>query len=154
MVSDAPVAAGPIDELIQAYAAARSAREDSDARTKRLRVAEEAAERELFDELERQNLRSARHALGLFGLNDTAWAAIEDRDAARIWAEAEAPELITLNSQRLSAMIRERLREGDDLPPGVGYTVSRKINWRRAGASERIEGGTDGGDSTSPQPDL
>ena len=50
------------------------------------------------------------------------------------------PELLTLNNARLSKIVRDALRgdvpiegavPGTGLMPGVGFTVSRKVTWRR-----------------------
>lgn len=122
---------GALDGLIAAYADARNVREEADERAKRLREIEDRAEAELFDALERLSIRSVRHARGLFSLSDLAWASVLDEDSARQWAEAERPELLTLNRQRLSVIVREALKEAQPLPPGIDYKVTRKITWRR-----------------------
>lgn len=119
-----------VDYLVRAYAAARGKREVATAEEKRLREIEDDAARDLFDELERQGLRSIRHELGQFLLDDKAWSKVVDPVAARNWAEEHAPDLITLNTTRLNPFVREALREGTDLPPGVEYSIGRKIQWR------------------------
>lgn len=94
----------------------------------------------LFDALEAAGLESIRTERGLFRLNDLAWARIEDAEAAKAWADAHMPELLTLNSQRLSKVVRDALKgdveidgavAGTGLMPGIGYVTSRKITWRR-----------------------
>jgi hypothetical protein len=94
----------------------------------------------LFDALEAAGLESIRTERGLFRLNDLAWAKLEDAEAAKAWADAHMPELLTLNNARLSKVVRDALRgevpiegavEGTGLMPGVGYTTSRKVTWRR-----------------------
>ena len=98
----------------------------------------------LFDAMEASGLVSIRTARGLFRLNDLAWARITDPEKARMWAEAEMPELLTLNNARLSKLVRDALKgesevghgepdpaTGKLLPAGVTYTTSRKITWRR-----------------------
>ena len=72
--------------------------------------------------------------LGTFSLNDLAWARVEDPAAAKEWADQYHPELLTLNHTRLSTIVREALKgeSGAVIPPGVTYTVSRKINWRKS----------------------
>ena len=94
----------------------------------------------LFDALENANLESIRTDRGLFRLNDLAWASVEDEDQARIWAEANMPELLTLNRQRLSVVVRKVIKGEEDAPgvppgqtpPGVTFRTSRKITWRRS----------------------
>lgn len=122
-----------LNDLIERYAELRREREEATALEKVRREVEDDAERELFDEMERLGLRSARHErYGLFILDDKAWPKITDSLAARGWAESEAPDLITLNSTRLGPYVREALKEGRELPPGVDFTLSRKIQWRRS----------------------
>lgn len=127
-----PESRASLDALVNAYADARRAREEADDRVKRLTDIEQRAETALFDEMERLNLRSVKHDRGLFMLNDLAWASVEDREAVLSWAQREFPELLTLNNQRLSVLVREYLKgERDEMPPGTGFKTSRKINWRR-----------------------
>jgi hypothetical protein len=94
----------------------------------------------LFDALEAAGMSAFRTDRGLFRLNDLAWARIEDAEAAKAWADAHMPELLTLNSQRLSKVVRDALKgdveiegavPGTGLMPGIGYVTSRKITWRR-----------------------
>jgi hypothetical protein len=58
---------------------------------------------------------------------------VTDEEAAKAWADGQMPELITLNRARLSKLVRDILK-GDaevPMPPGVNFTTSRKITWRR-----------------------
>lgn len=124
---------GELDALIIAYATARSIREDVTEREKQLRNIEAKAEQDLFDAIERLGLRSVRHReLGLFTLNDMANGTVTDEAALREWALNEMPELMLPNRQRLGKVVRDTLKEGGTLPPGVDATFYRKINWRRA----------------------
>jgi hypothetical protein len=96
----------------------------------------EAAESALFDALENAGIRQIRTPRGLFTLNDLAWAKIEDPEKARAWADQNMPDLLTLNIQRLSPVIRHFLKGDADagidaIPEGITYTLSRKITWRR-----------------------
>ena len=122
-----------INVLVGAYADARNIREEADDRAKRLREIEMALEVRLFDEMERLNLRSVRHARGLFSLNDLAWASVVDEALVRAWAENEMPEILLPNASRLAVVVRQALKgERDSMPPGVEPRFSRKINWRRS----------------------
>lgn len=131
-----------IKDLIEAYAAARTVRTEAAARLKHLQAVEDQAAGALFDALEGQGLKSVKHEnLGTFSLNDLAWASISDAEKAREWALTVRPDLITLNQQRLAVIVREALAEGAELPPGVDFRTSRKINWRGA---PKLEGAGDG----------
>ena len=121
-----------LDALVQAYADARSFREEISDREKYLRGVEVTAERALFEALERLNLRSVRHAtLGLFTMNDMANADVTDEAKLREWALEEMPDLMLPNRMRLGKVVRDTLKEGGDLPPGVDVVFYRKISWRR-----------------------
>lgn len=85
------------------------------------------AESLLFEAIENAGLTSIRTTTGLFSLSDLAWPRIEDRERLLAWAEAEHPELLTLNLQRLQTPLREALKTGTELPPGLTYSVTRKI---------------------------
>lgn len=100
---------------------------------KHARAEYEAVEHDLFDALENAGIRQLRTERGLFTQNDLAWARIVDPEKARLWADNNMPELLTLNQQRLSKIVRDHLKgEGiDAMPDGVDFTTSRKITWRR-----------------------
>ncbi len=122
-----------IDDLVVAYATARANREAVSDEEKRLRDIEAKAELALFDRMEALNLRSVRHEkLGLFTLNDMANAVVTDAAALREWALEVMPELLSPNRQTLGKIVRDLLKEGGDLPPGIEPAFYRKINWRRA----------------------
>lgn len=120
-----------LEDMASRVAETRYALEQAMDAEKQARELYELAETGLFDALEAQGLRQIRTPRGLFSMNDLAWASVEDEDKARLWAEAESPELLTLNRQRLSVLVRRALENGLELPPGVTFTTSRKITWRR-----------------------
>lgn len=105
----------------------------------------EDAQTRLFDALEAGGLRAVRTARGLFSINDLPWAQVVDPERARLWADQNMPDLLGLNHARLSKIIRDALKGdvtidggvphdnpmGVSMPPGVDYTTSRKITWRR-----------------------
>jgi len=106
---------------------------------KKIRGNYEEVEGALFDALENAGIKQIRIPRGLFTMNDLAWASVTDEEAARAWADQQAPELLTLNRQRLSVIVRHALKGEEEhglaageLPPGVTFTTSRKINWRRS----------------------
>lgn len=115
------------DDLAEARVALEAAMDAE----KAARSTYEQYEGELFEALENAGIRQFRTERGLFTQNDLAWAAVEDEEKARAWAEAEMPELLLLNRQRLSTVVRSALKESHPLPPGVNFTTSRKITWRR-----------------------
>lgn len=122
-----------IQRLADAYASMKREAEAAEERAKSLKAEAAAIEAQLFDALEDANLRSVKiDGLGSFRLNDLAWAKIEDRAAALEWADQNRPELLTLNHMQLSMVVREAIKEDGEIPPGVTFTTSRKIGWRKA----------------------
>lgn len=118
-----------IVRLSEAYHAAKIEYDAAKVTVDAAKERHDAAEAELFDAIENAGLTSVRTVAGLFSLNDLAWPKIEDRDRLIAWAEAEHPELLTLNTQRLQTPLREAIKNGDELPPGLSYTTSRKIRF-------------------------
>ena len=131
---------GTIKELADRLADARLRKDEADEVAKVYQGQYDEVEAELFDAMENAGMSSVRTERGLFRLNDLAWASIEDAERAREWAAAFMPELLTLNNQRLSKLVRDTLKgdavvdgadDGTNLPPGVGFKTSRKVTWRR-----------------------
>jgi len=128
-----------IGQLADALADARINLERAKDEVSNLQGVYDAIEADLFEALENLDVRSFRTPRGLFMLNDTVWASVSDEAAARQWAEANMPELITLNRNRLAVVVRTVLKgeeavpglEPGQQPPGVDWKASRKINWRR-----------------------
>ena len=118
-----------LNELAEELAHAKRVLEDAMDVEKNARAECEAVEAKLFDVLENVGIKSFRTDRGLFSRNELAWAQVTDEAAARQWAETDMPELLLLNRQRLSSLVRDILEEGKPMPPGVDFTTSRKIKW-------------------------
>lgn len=136
----APVGKDHLKRLADLLADAKVRYEKAQAEADEEKKAYDVIEATLFDALEAAGMSAFRTERGLFRLNDLAWSRIEDAEAAKAWADAHMPELLTLNSQRLSKIVRDALKgdveiegavAGTGLPPGIGYVTSRKITWRR-----------------------
>lgn len=124
----------PFAALANLLADARVVLDEANDRAKEAQAAYDKVQAELFDALENAGLQQIRTERGLFRLNDLAWASVTDETAARAWADEHAPELITLNRQRLAVVVRNAIKgeDGATMPPGVEATFSRKITWRRS----------------------
>jgi len=124
-----------IEALATQYAAAKRLLEGIKEQEKEQSKATSEIEAALFDALEDAGLTSVGiDGLGKFRLNDLAWAKIDDRDKAIEWAEQQRPELLTLNHQQLSVIVRQSIKgeDGVEIPPGITFTTSRKIGWTKA----------------------
>ena len=127
------MASKKIENLAVAYAAAKRSLEKIKEQEKIQSKETGRLEADLFDALEDEGLTSVGIAeLGKFRLNDLAWAKIEDREKAMAWAEEQKPELLTLNHQQLSVIVRRAIEGEGEIPPGVTFTASRKIGWTKA----------------------
>lgn len=139
MTTDATTVSETFKELADRLADDRINLDKANDIVKELQRLYDESEAKLFDALEDAGLSSIRTDRGLFRLNDLAWASVDDEDAARAWAEANMPELLTLNRQRLSVVVRKVIKGEEDAPgvpagqnpPGVTFRTSRKITWRR-----------------------
>jgi hypothetical protein len=122
-----------IETLAVAYAAAKRGLEKIKEQEKTQSKATQEIEAALFDALEDEGLTSVGiEDVGKFRLNDLAWAKIEDRALALAWADENRPEMLTLNHQQLSVVVRNALKGDGEIPPGVTFTASRKIGWTKA----------------------
>lgn len=70
----------------------------------------------------------------LFVPTETVYAQIQDRQEFVAWAEENDTELIEPKERKeiLSQMVRQRLDDGEPLPPGVGFYVREYISQRAA----------------------
>lgn len=133
-------AAGPLRELADAVANDRIQLDKANDIAKEAQALYDVSEVALFDAMENAGLQSVRTERGLFRLNDLAWASVDDEELARRWADEYMPELLTLNRQRLSVIVRKVIKGEEDAPgttpgqtpPGVTFRTSRKITWRRS----------------------
>jgi len=122
-----------IENLAAAYAAAKRGLEKIKDQEKLQSKETARIESDLFDALEDEGLSGVTIPdLGKFRLNDLAWAKIENREQAMEWAEQQRPELLTLNHQQLSVIVRAAIKGEGEIPPGVTFTASRKIGWTKA----------------------
>lgn len=122
-----------LQDLARRYAEERETLNDMQAAAKAQQARVDEAQEALFTALENQGVESTRvPELGLFSMNDLAWARIVDRPRALAWAEERMPEVLTLNHQQLSKVVRDALKGEGEMPEGVDFTTSRKITWRKA----------------------
>lgn len=91
------------------------------------------AERELLDRFEAEGAAGHRTEDGvLFTKVKTIYSKIADRDAFVAWAEEHEPELLKTDERKglVHELVRERLDNGEDLPPGVDFRVDEYISQR------------------------
>lgn len=111
-----------------------------------LRVERDEAKR-VFEDLDAQykqamdRLFQRMNAEGVDGLkvddisftpSETVYANMQDRDAFVQWAKENDDQLIESKERKalLNAMVRERIDNGEPLPPGVGFYVRETVQQR------------------------
>ena len=111
-----------------------------DESTLRNRQAKEASaalaayEYECFSEMEDSNVDSMNTYGHLFVRISKDYAQIQDRDAFVEWAQDNEPELLQDKERKveLDKLVREKLHNGEELPPGVGFYTKHNIHVRKA----------------------
>lgn len=91
------------------------------------------AERELLDRFEAEGASGHRSEDGvLYTRVKTIYSQITDRDAFVSWAEEHEPELLKTDERKglVHELVRERLDNGEPLPPGVDFRVDEYISQR------------------------
>lgn len=93
-----------------------------------------AFEAECFEGMEDADVDSMKTYGHLFVRVTKDYAQIQDRDAFVAWAQANEPELVQEKERKveLDKLVREKLDNGEALPPGVGFYTKRTISVRKA----------------------
>lgn len=94
----------------------------------------EAAERGLLDRMEMEETESIKCDGTLFVPTTTVYGQVNDRAEFIAWAKDNEPELIEAKERKalVSELVRERLDNGEELPPGVGFYAKQYISLRAA----------------------
>lgn len=84
--------------------------------------------------MESEDAQSHRTDGTTFSPVEKIYASVQDRSAFVAWAKANDDELIEDKERGvlLSALVRERLDNGEELPPGVGFYTREYISMRAA----------------------
>jgi hypothetical protein len=73
--------------------------------------------------------------VGALTAKDPTWyAAVQDFKAFEKWAQENRPSLLKRgeNKSLLNQLVRERIRDGQPMPPGIGAYPRKSVNVRRA----------------------
>ena len=84
--------------------------------------------------LEQDGVDSIRVDGVLFVPAETTYGTIQDRSAFIEWAKENAPEMFEEKERSglVNELVRERLDNGEPLPPGVGFYVREYVSQRAA----------------------
>lgn len=80
-----------------------------------------------LENFDAQGISSLKIGAENFYIQDEPHCSIKDKEASMSWAEAEAPQLITLQWNSLNSLVKEQLIAGEATPPGVDVFMKSKI---------------------------
>lgn len=88
----------------------------------------------VFELMQANEVGSMKQGDTLFVPAETPYAQVQDREAFVAWAKEQMPELVEEKERKavLNELIRERLDNGEELPPGVGFYVREYVSQRAA----------------------
>lgn len=97
-------------------------------------AAKDAFEAECFTEMSDSDVDSMKTYGHLFVRSSKDFAQIQDRGAFVAWAAENEPALVQEKERKveLDKLVREKLDNGETLPPGVGYYTKSTISVRKA----------------------
>lgn len=90
-------------------------------------------EAELMQLMEAEDTDAVKVSGVLFSPTETVYAKMDDRTEFVEWARENAPELIEDRERKelTNQLVRERLDNGEVLPPGLGFYVRQYISQRK-----------------------
>ena len=114
----------------------RKLKREYDAAHKKSDAAEavfKAAQAKVYERMERDGVESMKASGTLFVRSTTTYASMQNREEFIAWAEENEPELFESKERKalLNALVRERLDNDQELPPGVGM-YEREVVAQRA----------------------
>ena len=88
----------------------------------------------VMERMKQEGVESMKVDGTLFVPTETVYAQIQDRSEFVAWAEENDTELIEPKERKeiLSQLVRQKLDDGEALPPGVGFYVREYISQRAA----------------------
>lgn len=122
-----------LQELRAALTAAREKRERLNKDAQDAAVEADLAEEALLDALDAMGLESVRIDGVHYSAKETKYAQITDRDELMAWLR-ESPEadedLVQIKpvARNLNELVRSKLANGEELPPGVTFRPKRYVS--------------------------
>lgn len=94
-----------------------------DKEAKAVRAEAKELEAKLLDRMEQEETDSIASGGTLYTKAQTIFAAVQDESAFQEWATTHDEQLIEAKVKKdlLNQLVRERLDNGEELPPGVGF---------------------------------
>ncbi len=106
--------------------------ESLDAQTKEAKVLAQTAELALFERMASEKVDGIKYDGTNFVPVETSYGQVQDRSEFVAWAEDEMPELLETKERKalVNELVRERLDNGETLPPGLGFYVKQYVSQR------------------------
>jgi uncharacterized protein YaaN involved in tellurite resistance len=118
-------------ELSKHYSDLKDLKEDLEAKIKKLNTEIEACSQILVDRLDEDGIQSFKTDTGTFFIKDEPYSTVSDKQAFFKWVKDQGLEdLFTVHYQTMSGMVKERLLNGEELPPGISVYMKSSINRR------------------------
>lgn len=104
------------------------------AKAKKASVTRDIHIRHCFERMENEDVQSLKSSENLFVASSTEYGTVQDRSEFVTWAKDNAPELIAEKEEAglLNSLVRQRLADGQELPPGVGFYTKDNVAVRKA----------------------
>lgn len=114
-----------LDQLKRDEQTARAAYED-------IKRSREQWEEHCIERMEAEDVQSMKRDGVQFVMAETTFGNVQDRAEFVAWAEQNDESLVELKERKglINELVREKLDNGEPLPPGVGYYVRRYISRR------------------------
>lgn len=133
-------------KLVVLWQATRDCKKEHEAAIRELNVVEEALGQLVLNHMEDEGIDKFGAAGATFWIGDEPYASVEDKVKVREWFERNGMrDCLGVNYQTLSAIVKERLVEGAEMPEGVKVYVKSQL--RATGARK----GQGDGESTDQQ---
>jgi hypothetical protein len=126
----------PNAELADLYNVTRDKKDDLHEQERKLNTTLEAISQLLVDRLETDGLTSFKTEDGTtMYIKDEPYCSAQDKASLLQWVKEQGmEELLSIHYQTLSGLVKTRLENGEELPPGVAVFMKSSIQ-RRAGRS-------------------
>lgn len=96
-------------------------------------IDEEALHQILVELLESEGDTQIKNEFGTFFIRDEPYCSVQDRRAYLDWVrESKMEDILTVNYQTTSGLVKKKLEDGEDVPPGITVFLKSSIGFRKA----------------------
>jgi hypothetical protein len=90
-----------------------------------------AMDQELVELLESQDWTGVKLGNGIsLSIKDDVYVKVADKESFHKWVEENDPDLFTVNYQTMSSLVKNKLVDGEEIPPGVEPYFKQSITVR------------------------